>query len=183
MKQYFTGVFTATIFFSSTLLFIGSQNKNLQDIEANSLLIKSENGNIILQGGIISLYNSKGNEVCAIGTSPDGEGLITSSNIDGKITFSIGHSEFGGGELKAFNNEKMTNYIGEGSIQTFSDQSYQTSYIGVSENSDGMLFLKNKSNNKTVWLGSINTEKYEGHGCINLYDKNGSYGWGMAGKE
>ena len=183
MNEYFRGFFTAAMLFSSILFFLGSEKKYPRDIEANSLSIKNQNGNVFIQAGIISLFNSNGNEICSIGISPDGDGLITTSNIDGKITTSIGHSEFGGGLIKTFNNDNMTSFTGEGSIQTFSPQGYQTSYLGISENSDGILYLKNKQNKKSVWLGSLNNEEYKGHGCINLYDKNGSFGWGMAGKK
>ena len=40
MKQYFTGFFTAVCLTASLFLFMGSQDKNLGDIEVESILLK-----------------------------------------------------------------------------------------------------------------------------------------------
>ena len=44
MKQYFTGFLTAVCLTASVFIFMGSQNKNLGDIEADSIVLKGEYG-------------------------------------------------------------------------------------------------------------------------------------------
>jgi hypothetical protein len=66
MKQYFTGVFTAVCLTASVFLFMGSQNKNLGDIEVNSITVITPDGKKAAAwfgvteegGGFMKFYNT-----------------------------------------------------------------------------------------------------------------------------
>jgi len=84
MKQYFTGFFTAVCLTASVFIFMGSQNKNLGDIEANSITVRTPDGKV-------PIYIAYGGE---------GNGYIQTFNADGKQTAYLGTGKGGGVEKK-----------------------------------------------------------------------------------
>ena len=99
MKQYFTGFFTAVCLTASVFIFMGSQNKNLGDIEADSISLTSELGTTYLIGGGIVLENQYGKDVFTVGISDDGGGFLSTYNTDGKETSYLGTTDDGSGLL------------------------------------------------------------------------------------
>ena len=115
MKQYFTGFFTAVCLTASVFLFMGSQIKNLGDIDADSIKLTSELGTTYLLAGGIILENKDGNHVLTVAIGDGGGGHLTTFNADGKKMSYLGTGEGGGGHLETFNvHEKMTGYFGTG---------------------------------------------------------------------
>ena len=91
MKQYFTGFFTAVCLTASVFIFMGSQNKNLGDIEADSIKLTGEIGTTYLVPSGLALRNKDGNLVFIVAVG----------------------DESGGGSLRTYNvHEKMTGYFG-----------------------------------------------------------------------
>ena len=93
MKQYFTGFFTATCLTASVFIFLGAENKNLGDIEVNSIKVMDKNNRItvhlgtnIIGGGWLGTYNEDGKKTSYLGTGEGGTGILVKYNADGKET-------------------------------------------------------------------------------------------------
>ena len=86
MKQYFTGFFTAFCLTASVFLFMGAQNKNLGDIEADSIILKGGDGRTTIKGGFILTDNSDGKVTSYLGTGEDGIGFLSTFNDAGVQT-------------------------------------------------------------------------------------------------
>ena len=107
MKQYFTGFFTAVCLTASVFIFMGSQNKNLGEIEADMITITSELGTTYLIGGGIVLENQYGKDVFTVGISDDGGGFLSTYNTDGKETSYLGTNKDGSGVLMIHNMDEQ----------------------------------------------------------------------------
>jgi len=94
MKQYFTGFFTAVCLTASVFLFMGFQNKNLGDIEVNSITVRAPGGK----------------KVVWLGPAKSGNGVLETYNANGKETAYLGGKT---GHLVTYNErEEMTGYFG-----------------------------------------------------------------------
>ena len=107
MRQYFTGFFTAVCLTASVFIFMGSQNKNLGDIEADSISLTSELGTTYLIGGGITFENKDGKDVINIGISDDDSGFLSTYNADGKETSFLGTDIEGSGALMINNMDEQ----------------------------------------------------------------------------
>ena len=134
MKQYFTGFFTAVCLTASVFIFMGSQNKNLGDIEVNS----------------ISVRTADGKEPIYIGYGREGDGYIQTFNADGKQTANLGTSKEGGGHLKTYNADgKETVFLGTGVsgigyLKTYNSHGVETGYFGTDKDNDGIAVLSDR---------------------------------------
>ena len=106
MKQYFTGFFTAFCLTASSFLFMGSQNKNLGDIEVNS--IKVRDAILISDHGVIFIGDPRG-ENCSIEKSKI---QFRDENKTRRMTIGRGMNDYTYISLFNKKNKKVA-YIGE----------------------------------------------------------------------
>ena len=151
MKQYFTGFFTAVCLTASVFIFMGSQNKNLGVIEADSISITSEVGTTLIIGGGIFLKNEDGNDVSLLAVGDNGGSFFETHNADGKQTSYLGTAGDGSGHLRTYNADgKMTSYLGtggdgnEGKLSTYNVHGVETGYFGTNTENDGIIVLSDK---------------------------------------
>ena len=166
MKQYFTGFFTALCLTTSLFLFMGSQRKNLGDIEVESIVLKGETGKTVILPGFIETYNADGKKTCYLGGGEGEVGIIKTYNADGKKTCYLGTGESGGGM-----------------IATSNEDGKETCYLGKGKGGDGLFTLSNNKGNIVVSMGALYNEKHNADGFINLFDRYGDFGWGQSGKQ
>ena len=131
MNQYFTGFFTAVCLTASVFIFMGSQNKNLGDIEANSIKIKGVYGETTILDGTIITYNADGKQTSYLGTGDGGGGFLTTNNADGKQTAYLGTGESGSGFLATHNTLGV-----------------MTGYFGTNQDNDGIVTLSDRYGDK-----------------------------------
>ena len=102
MKKYAIGLITGALLGISAMMFMGSQNKNLGNITADSitakrltlerqdqgapmLRISGEMGTTLIMGGGMSIDDANGGKIIYLGTNEKGDGLILTYQRDGKI--------------------------------------------------------------------------------------------------
>ena len=187
MKQYFTGFFTAVCLTASVFLFMGSQNKNLGEIEADMITITSELGTTYLIGGGIVLENQYGKDVFTVGISDDGGGFLSTYNTDGKETSYLGTGEGGVGLLTTNNaGGKQTSYLGTGEgggghLSTYNADGKETSYLGTTDDGSGLLMIENMDGELIAGFGASPDNGKDGEAV--LFDRYGDVGWTASGKQ
>ena len=179
MKQYFTGFFTAVCLTASVFLFMGSQNKNFGDIEADSIIITSDLGTTTILGGGILVENEDGKNVLSVAVGDDGGGFLETFNADGIKTSYL--ADF----LETFNADGIkTSYLGTGKggggfLSTNNTDGKKTSYLGTAEGGVGFLGTNNKHGVQVGYFGSGKSND----GIAILYDRYGDIGWSASGKQ
>jgi len=169
MKQYFTGFFTAVCLTASVFLFMGSQNKNLGDIEANSISIVSPEGTTKILGGMIETFN-KDEQLMTSNYSSENGGLFKIYNSNGYMTGMLATTTINSGILM-INGDKNNEVASLATIK-------QPGGAG-----GGVLEIFNQHNISTVKIGIAMNDAYKGDGFINLFDRYGDLGWSMFGKQ
>ena len=190
MKKYTIGLITGALLAVSTMMFMGSQNKNLGEITVDKITLRTEDKDgkracIIQGGGIIVLnetaitsifggkvltHNADGQDTAFLGTGEIGVGFLETYNADGKKTAFLGTAESGGGHLETYNAE---------------DQ--ETAYLGTGRSGGGHLTLRNGGtvetyNEHKVKTGYFGTDN-NNDGMVVLFDRYGDVGWSASGKK
>ena len=113
MKQYFTGFFTAVCLTASVFIFMGSRNKNLGDIEVNSIRLKTKNDKVV---GVFSALNDRGwlmisndnypSERSSVSISVDEYGgNVRTTNLNGSLNTTLTTTEDGSGMVLVSNKD------------------------------------------------------------------------------
>ena len=188
MKQYFTGFFTAVCLTTSVFLFVGANDVELKE----SMIFKNENGNLIIDGNGIKLWNASGSNILASFGQNENGGMLYLSDQDGKIKIGakVDGGANGGGSFSAFspNGVLTANMAGTDNGGNLimasskkSDFDIRTA-ISVTERGDGDIQLWNNKGNTTTIIGALHNENHKGDGFINLFDRYGDFGWSATGK-
>jgi len=169
MKRYTIGLITGILLTASAFMWKGAKSENFGDITVKSITIKTN-----------------GEKTVYIGTGEGGAGFMTTSNADGKRTTFLGTSTDGFGMLQTFtSNAKKTTYIGGGVehegdggfMRTFNNDE-MTSTIGTGTGGRGGFLRTYVDGKVTVYLGTST----DNDGMIDLFDRDGNFGWSASGK-
>ena len=123
MQKYFTGFFTAVCLTSSIFIFMGSQNRSLGHIKAETIVVTNELGQTLINGDGMTLVNQYGKIVFASGIATDDSGYLQTFSKDGQ-------------EMCAIN---------EGVLKTYNKDGANTGYFGTNKDDDGVAILFNKN--------------------------------------
>tara|TARA_B100001123_G_C14696775_1_gene783579 strand:+ start:124 stop:627 length:504 start_codon:yes stop_codon:yes gene_type:complete len=160
MKRYSIGLITGILFTASAFMFIGAQNKFLGDIAVSSINIVDEKGTVCGYIGsqdsypVIHFYDKN------LRSAYISSDLITLGNSSGNPFIAMGAEDSSGGVFKVYNNNNKVVM-----------ELISTKYGG------GLFTMNNSEGNEIAGIGS-NLHK---DGLIIIRDKNGNFGWGMAG--
>ena len=89
MKRYTIGLITGILLTASAFMFMGAQNKNLEDITVKSITIKTNGKKTAYLGdGIMRTYNADGEESGYFGTNKNNDGMILLSDRYGDVGWS-----------------------------------------------------------------------------------------------
>ena len=87
MRQYFTGFFSALCLSVSFYLFIETNYDNIGSENKNQVVLNSDIGKTIIEGGSMKIFNKEGLEIIYIGVS--GSGYIDVTNEYGQYGWSV----------------------------------------------------------------------------------------------
>ena len=90
MRQYFTGFFSALCLSASFYLFTEVSHDNSDNNEENQVVLTSEDGKTIIEGGSMKIFNKEGLEIIYIGVSERMEAKIQIQNKSGYKIASMG---------------------------------------------------------------------------------------------
>ena len=90
MRQYFTGFFSALCLSASFYLFTEVSHDNSDNNEENQVVLTSEDGKTIIEGGSMRFINKEGKEIVYIGVDKKMAGKIQIQNRSGYKTASMG---------------------------------------------------------------------------------------------
>ena len=90
MRQYFTGFFSALCLSASFYLFTEVSHDNSDNNEENQVVLTSEDGKTIIEGGSMRFINKEGKEIVYIGVDKKMAGKIQMQNRSGYKTASMG---------------------------------------------------------------------------------------------
>ena len=95
MKQYFMGFFSAFCLLISLYFFVEANHNNVGNDEKDQVVLVSNNGKTIIEGGSMRFFNKEGKEIVHIGASKKMDGKIQIQNRLGYKISSIGawHSD------------------------------------------------------------------------------------------
>ena len=83
MRQYFTGFFSALCLSASLYLFTEVSHDNSDNNEENQVVLTSEDGKTIIEGGSMRFINKEGKEIVYIGVDKKMAGKIQMQNRSG----------------------------------------------------------------------------------------------------